>query len=355
MTMDLYTKKVRSGFCKNNIKWVVLSVYGILLLIFLFNILINPYGDAVVTIEGINAESVSMHSKSVDKINYMDAYIPNSNAAIIGSSQIAFINTITLDKITNHKWVNFSIGASMASEHYNYIRHFGKKSGIKLVLYGIDDYNLFGKYPYRGDTLTKGTNGISIFDYLTLETVEKSISKIEFNLTGSKAIKIGDELNGLIRYKIDKQKANSLISRLPLVIKDTSRREVYYFQKIFNDYDGELIPFVTIYHPYLMFMKRKENYVSFIEAVLGATDFVYMINPEYISDLMMDKYYTDSTFTHTNTLLGDTVVKSIFSKDGDFMIRVSSDNYIEIIDKIFEVLCSQDWSIYNYSHLNSCS
>lgn len=325
---------------------------GLFLLIFGFNQFIEPYGEAGWKIKGLNEHSIAVYSQK-EKIDFLTQDKIEVDAVVIGSSRSARIHVKSLTQWTPYRWINFSSGSSASSEHYHYFKYFDETLNIEKFLYGLDYANLMGETPYRGDIRFHETSSIEWLDYLTLETLEKSIMKISHNRGEVKAFNVLDNLMGWKDgHPSEEEVRDGLNHVMPRKIKTVNLREAEYFKKIQDEFGDKTIFFLSMEHPYIMLLKRKQNYLNLVSMILEDVPHVYIMNPNYMDELMDYKNYKD--WNHTNSNLGERMVESIFQEDGEFMVKATRENYQSILDRTYDFICRQDWSDYRFGQSADC-
>jgi hypothetical protein len=335
---------------------IIFIVISILTAVFIFNIFINPYGNAYIQVKKINVNSITPMGK-FEKLKLLKNKDFNFNSFVIGSSQISRYYAEDLDNDSKDEWISFPIGTSMASEHYHYMKFFTENFKINKILYGIEDSNIFGKYILRGNTIQNKKEEYNLLDYLTFDTLKKSIDKINYNRKEINKLEQISNIkyqyfNGWNDRNISKQRLDAGLTIVkPNNIKSISSREGLFLEKISKEFGTKIIPIISFYHPYVLLMKKKENYINFLSTTLKYFDSVWHINPKYINEVLSHKYYFDNS--HTNRLFGKRVVKSIMDKD-DFFIQINKETYVDIIDNIFTFSCKQDFSKYTYDKMIEC-
>lgn len=340
---------------KNIVKKIFFTTVGLLITLFLFNVFINPYGEAFIKIKRVNFQSITEMSYQ-SKLKLLTEKKYKFDSYVIGSSQVSRIYAKDLEKYSGFTWISFPIPASMASEQYYYMKFFDNNYKIRNILYGLDEDNFFGTYLFRGNTIVQNKRDYSILDYLTFDAIKKSINKIRYNqllvLFSPKPEDKYKYFNGWRDVQISKRQLDEVLnSAKPKYIKNFSDREKYYLEKIQKDFGEKLTPFITYYHPYIMLMKKKENYELFISSVINVFGKVWHINPKYIVETLKPDYYKDGD--HTNRKFGIRIIKSIYSND-DFYIQIDKDSYESIIDEIYNIACQQDFGTYTFSNAINC-
>jgi hypothetical protein len=343
-----------STFKSKKLVFVFLEItITILSLVFLFNIIINPFGNSLILIEGLTNKRVTDISTK-EKLNLLSDV--EFNNFTIGSSYVSRFYAEDLEKMTNEKWISLPIGTSMSSEHYHYIEYITKNYEINNILYMIDMENVFGTSIFRGNTIIKDKIEHNVFDYFTFDTTYKSIKKIKFNLKNSfdnnTSLK-KKYFNGWPNKVLTEKQFDNLITVVkPNADKFISIRESKYIDKILLKNKSKIIPVITSFHPYILLMKKKNNYTKYINFILNKFGYVYHINPKYFTETLDFSLYYDNS--HTNKEFATKVIKSIFS-NSDFYIKINKSNYINIIDKLYILSCKQNFSKYTYSNLIECT
>lgn len=185
------------------LKKIIFTTFLILIVIVLFNFIINPYGVFnIKNIEGISSTKNNSTSSEMSKFHY--ALRENPSTIMLGSSRVEHMNPKYLEKYTKDKVYNLGIKGSGITTQYNILKYFIENKNIKTVILGLDFY-AFSPINVNTSVTAKRYKGDFINDYLdslfSFRTFRKSINTLKDNLK-NKEFRV-DQTNGWDNYNMD--------------------------------------------------------------------------------------------------------------------------------------------------------
>jgi len=126
---------------RNFVLFTVLAIIFINASLILFNIVINPY--KIFPTPELKINNITNHSISDRVSKFYSAKRLNPNILMMGSSRIGSIHPKYLEKYTNGRIYNLSLGGSHISEQYYYSKYFIENYDISTIVLALDFQSFF--------------------------------------------------------------------------------------------------------------------------------------------------------------------------------------------------------------------
>ena len=163
---------------KKWIKYILLLVCGVYGFVFIFNLLIDPYGKQNLLCSKVYKPILNERAEKYDYIFY-ENHIEDYDSIVLGSSRVMRILPSSLNKIG--KFYNFGISFANNAEKLFILKEWLKKKDLKTVYLGLDYFN-FHKNMYPMLVKKEKFKKISYSDYFSFNTFKLSLKALKFQI-----------------------------------------------------------------------------------------------------------------------------------------------------------------------------
>jgi len=159
-------------------KYILFLICGVYGCIFIFNLLIDPYGKQNFICSKIYKPILNERAEKYDYIFY-ENHIKDYDSIILGSSRVMKISPKSLKKVG--KFYNFGISFANNAEKLFILKEWLKKKDLKTVYLGLDYFN-FHKNMYSMLLKKEKFKKIFYSDYFSFSTFKLSLKVLKFQI-----------------------------------------------------------------------------------------------------------------------------------------------------------------------------
>lgn len=161
-------------------------ILAICLIVFLTNIVIDPYGKNGLCDIGINKIKI-IKDERISKFAMLVSH-PNADSFIFGSSRGLILDPEVVERVKGGETLNMSFSSATADEYLLYTKYIFATQKVKNIIIGIDlfayadGFDSTGTLPQTLRNYFNLDNNYSISNYFSLKMFERSYKTIKYNL-----------------------------------------------------------------------------------------------------------------------------------------------------------------------------
>ena len=326
---------------KKWIRFLFLSTFLLFCIIFLTNLIVDPYNMTPYNI--LHLKYKFARDDRTEKVNYFKT-LPRFDNILIGSSRVYSINPRTVSKILGGSTYNFGVGTATVEDHLGILKYLIRQNKIpKNIILGVDFYTFNPEIPPNSYFLrNKELNFLSYKNYdenlfakfFSFDAFRASIKTLTHNLHHDVKPRF-DALGWGGTYedysKRDLSQANIYAKKEILEEKSKiysnfnyehidPKRIAYYeeIKELAKRYGINLYVFPTPLHPYLLkeLKKHKTTRTALHEFITYLRTFPRFVNM-FEEKALYSNLKNFNGATHTTSNAGDIMMKKLLTPRSD--------------------------------------